>query len=176
MSAQLEGRMLEVWHKHVFAEFAHKNVEDALASMTEDAHVLLVPSLTGAAGKDEVRAFYGRSFLPQIPADLQPIPISQTIGQNRIIEESVYRFTHSLSMEWMLPGLGPTGRSVEVAVVAIVQFRDGLISHEHLYWDQASVLVQLGRLDPTGLPVHGTACAKRLLQLAPPTGGSAPSS
>jgi carboxymethylenebutenolidase len=161
-----ERHLLDVWQRHVLAEFVHKNVEDALALMTEDAHVLLVPSLTGGKGKPEVRAFYAGSFLPQIPPDIEPVLLSQTVGQDRIVEESVYRFTHSIAMDWMLPGIAPTGKRVEVAVIGVIQFRDGLIAHEHLYWDQASALVQLGVLAPGGLPVHGAASAGRLLQLA----------
>jgi carboxymethylenebutenolidase len=66
-------------------------------------------------------------------------------------------------MDWMLPGIAPTGKRVEVPVVTIVQFRDGKLAHEHIYWDQASVLVQLGLLDLGTLPVVGVESARKAL-------------
>ncbi len=168
MPERSDLQLLQVWQMHVMAEFLRKDADAAVAVMTDDVHVLLVPPLAGASGREEVRAFYARHFVPQIPPDMQPVPISQTIGRDRIVEESVYRFTHSLQMDWMLPGLAATGRPVEVAVVAVVGFRDGLIAHEHLYWDQASVLVQLGLLERSALPIHGNECSRRLLQLSRP--------
>ena len=64
---------------------------------------------------------------------------------------------------YILPGVPPTGKPVEVAVVVIVGFKDGKISHEHIYWDQAGVLVQVGLLDPAGLPVSGAESARKVL-------------
>jgi carboxymethylenebutenolidase len=63
----------------------------------------------------------------------------------------------------MLPGIAPTGRRVEVPLVAIVRFREGKLVHEHIYWDQASVLVQLGLLDAGTLPVAGVESAHKAL-------------
>jgi carboxymethylenebutenolidase len=91
------------------------------------------------------------------------IPVSRTIGTDRLVDEMIFCFTHSLEMEWMLPGVPPTGKSVEIPMVVIVQFRDGKLAHEHVYWDQASVLVQLGLLDPGGLPVAGVETARKVL-------------
>jgi carboxymethylenebutenolidase len=158
-----KGTMLEVWQKHTYAEFVAKDLETALATMTEDTYVFLIPSVTGGKSKGQVRRFYGEDFIPNIPTDLAPTPISQTISEDQIIEEAVYSFTHNIAMPWMLPGLAPTGKHVDVPVVAVVGFRDGLITHEHLYWDQASVLVQLGLLDSSGLPIGGADGARRLL-------------
>jgi carboxymethylenebutenolidase len=155
--------LLVIWQQHVYAEFVSKDVEAALATMTEDAHVLLVPVGTGGRGKAAVRTFYGTFFIPQMPPDLEVTPISQTIGTDSLVEEAVYRFTHTLSMDWMLPGVAPTGRRVEVAVVGIIKFRAGLVAHEHLYWDQASVLVQLGLLEVDTLPVLGAESARNVL-------------
>ena len=161
--------MVDLWQKHLFAEFVTKNVEDALATMTEDAHVLHIPVLTGGVGKDEVRTFYTHSFIPQIPPDIASTLVSQTIGHNRLVEEAVYTFTHTLAMEWMLPGIAPTGKRVEVAVVGIIQFRDGKIEFEHLYWDQASVLVQLGLLDARTPAVVGVESARKILDMTLPS-------
>jgi carboxymethylenebutenolidase len=147
----------------VYAEFVTKDVEAALATMTEDAHVLLIPVGTGGRGKAAVRTFYATSFIPQIAPDTVVTPISQTIGTDYLVEEAVYSFTHTLPMDWMLPGVAPTGRRVDVAVVGIIKFRGGLVAHEHLYWDQASVLVQLGLLDAQQLPVLGAESARTVL-------------
>ena len=75
----------------------------------------------------------------------------------------VFKFTHTIRMDWMLPGLAPTGKRVEVPLVAIVRFREGKLAHEHIYWDQASALVQLGLLDPSTLPVAGVESARKAL-------------
>src|SRR5262249_11522605 len=147
-----QQRLLDVWQKHVYAEFGSRRVEDALATMTDDAYVNHVPLLTGGVGKRAVGDFYSRYLVGQMPPDVQSTLISRTIGQDRIVEESVFRFTHSMRMDWFLPGLEPTGRLIEVAVVGVVQFRGDKIAHEHLYWDQASVLVQVGLLDEARLP------------------------
>jgi carboxymethylenebutenolidase len=155
--------LLAVWQQHVYAEFVTKDVEAALATMTEDAHVLLVPVGTGGRGKAEVRTFYANFFIPQVPPDLVATPISQTIGADSLVEEAVHTFTHSLPMEWMIPGVPPTGRRVEVAVVGIIQFREGKVAQEHLYWDHASVLAQLGLLDEQKLPVLGAESARTVI-------------
>ena len=90
------------------------------------------------------------------------MPISRTIGSDRLVDEMIVRFTHSIEMDWMLPGIAPTGKRVECATVAIVQFRDGKLFNEHIYWDQASVLVQLGLLDPSTLPIAGVETARKV--------------
>jgi carboxymethylenebutenolidase len=66
-------------------------------------------------------------------------------------------------MDWMLPRISPTKRRVEVALVVVVRFREGKVAHEHIYWDQASVLVQIGLLDPKGIPVAGAESAQKVL-------------
>ncbi len=159
-------QILDTWQRHTLAEFVHKDVDAALATMTDDAYVLLVPPALGGVGKVGVRSFYAERFIPQIPPDLVPTPISQTIGQHRLVEEAVYRFTHSIVMDWMLPGVPPTGKVVEMAVVGIITFRDGLVASEHLYWDQASVLLQLGLLERGELPIVGAEAARRVLELS----------
>ena len=99
-----------------------------------------------------------------MPPDRERIPISRTIGKNRIVDEFVSRFTHTVRMDWFLPGVPPTGKRVEVAIIVVVEFDDdGRIVAERIHWDQASVLVQLGLLDPTGLPVAGVETARKVL-------------
>ncbi len=153
----------DFWEAHLQSEFATHNTEDALATMVEDAYVNDIPVMTGGVGKPAVREFYAKHFIPQIPPDTEMIPISRTIGTDQLVDEMVFKFTHTLQMDWMLPGIAPTGKRVEVPLVAIIRFRDGKVAHEHIYWDQASVLVQLGLLDPGTLPVVGIDSARKLL-------------
>src|SRR5882762_3088432 len=153
----------QLWEEHVRYEFSTRDTEDTLATMVEDAYVNHIPVLTGGVGRDALREFYSRRFIPQMPPDTEMTPISRTIGADQVVDEMVFRFTHTIRMDWMLPGLAPTGKRVEIPLVAIVRFRDGKLAHEHIYWDQASVLVQLGLLDPTILPVAGRESARKAL-------------
>ncbi|MBI4783248.1 MAG: ester cyclase [Oscillatoriophycideae cyanobacterium NC_groundwater_1537_Pr4_S-0.65um_50_18] len=153
-----------VWEEHIGHEFGTHSTEDALATMVEDAYVNHIPVMTGGVGKPALREFYSKYFIPQMPPDIDLAPVSRTIGTNQLVDEMLVKFTHTIQMDWMLPGIAPTGKRIEVAVVAIVQFRDGKLAHEHLYWDQASVLVQLGMLDPVTLPVVGVDSARKVLE------------
>jgi carboxymethylenebutenolidase len=152
-----------LWEEHVRYEFATRNTDDTLATMVPDAYVNHVPVLTGGVGQDELREFYSKHFIPQMPPDTEMIPISRTIGTDQVVDEMVFKFTHTIRMDWMLPGIAPTGKPVEVPLVAIVHFREGKLAHEHIYWDQASVLVQLGLLDGASLPVAGVESARKAL-------------
>jgi carboxymethylenebutenolidase len=158
-----------LWEEHVRHEFASHNTEDTLATMVADAYVNHIPVLTGGAGRDELREFYSKRFIPQMPPDTEMTPISRTIGHEQLVDEMVFKFTHTIRMDWMLPGLAPTGRRVEVPLVAIVRFREGKLAHEHIYWDQASVLVQLGLLDAGTLPVAGVESARKALDPSLPS-------
>ena len=158
-----QQRLSELWEEHVRYEFSTRNTEDTLATMVEDAYVNHIPVLTGGSGRDELREFYSKRFIPQMPPDTEMTPVSRTIGEDQIVDEMVFKFTHTIPMDWMLPGIFPTGKRVEVPLVAIVRVRDGKLAHEHIYWDQASVLVQIGLLDPAKLPVVGVESAKKVL-------------
>jgi len=152
----------DLWDEHVRNEFATKDADAALATMTPDAYVNHVPVLTGGVGKEELREFYANHFIPKMPADTEIVPISRTIGSERVVDEMIIRFTHTIEIDWMLPGIPATGKRVELPTVAIVQFRDGKLFNEHIYWDQASVLVQLGLLDSAKLPVAGVEVARKV--------------
>jgi carboxymethylenebutenolidase len=152
-----------LWEEHIRHEFSTRSTEDTLRTMVEDAYVDHVPVLTGGSGHHELRQFYSTHFIPRMPPDMEMTPVSRTIGTDQLVDEMVIKFTHSLEMDWMLPGIPPTGRRVEVALVVIVRFRDGKLAHENIYWDQASVLVQLGLLDPEKLPVAGVESARKVL-------------
>jgi carboxymethylenebutenolidase len=158
-----QQRLSDLWDEHVHHEFSTRNTEETLATMVEDAYVNHIPVLTGGSGRDELREFYSKRFIPQMPPDTEMTPVSRTIGEDQIVDEMVFKFTHSIPMDWMLPGIPPTGKRVEVPLVAIVGFREGKLAHEHIYWDQASVLVQIGLLDPAKLPVVGIESAKKVL-------------
>jgi carboxymethylenebutenolidase len=153
----------QLWEDHVRYEFSTRNTEDTLATMVEDAYVNHIPVLTGGVGKNELREFYSKRFIPQMPPDTEMTPVSRTIGADQLVDEMVFKFTHTIRMDWMLPGVVPTGKRVEVPLVAIVRFRDGKLAHEHIYWDQASVLVQVGLIDGSKLPVAGVESARKVL-------------
>lgn len=156
--------MSGLWDQHLASEFGAKSAEQALETMSPHPHVNMVPLMIGAVGREELAEFYSKHFLNQLPPDMEMVPVSRTVGQGRVVDELVARFTHSLRMDWLLPGLEPTGKRVELPFVVIVQFaEDGKISHEHLYWDQASVLVQLGLVDRS-LPVRGGEIAQQVLK------------
>jgi len=152
----------DLWEEHLRHEFATQDTKATLETMVPDAYVNHIPVLTGGVGHEQLREFYSRHFIPKMPADTDIVPISRTIGTERLVDEMIFRFTHTIEMDWMLPGIAPTGRRVECPLVVIVHFRDGKLSNEHIYWDQASVLVQLGLLEGTNLPVAGLETAKKL--------------
>ena len=152
-----------LWEEHLQYEFGTHSTEDALATMVEDAYVNHIPVMTGGVGKPALREFYSKYLIPQMPPDTELTLISRTIGTDQLVDEMVSTFTHTIQMDWMLPGVAPTGKRVEVPVVAIIRFRDGKLAHEHIYWDQASVLVQVGLLDPGTLPVVGVDSARKAI-------------
>ena len=155
--------MLDVFQKHVQAEI-DGDLETTMATMTDHPHINHVPVMTGGAGREQVRSFYTNHLVGRFfPPDMEMLEVSRTIGEEQIVEELVIRFTHTAVMDWMLPGVQPTGRRVEAAFAVVVKVEAGKIAHEHIYWDQASVLVQLGLLDPKGLPVSGVESARRVL-------------
>ncbi|HJZ94013.1 MAG TPA: nuclear transport factor 2 family protein [Gemmataceae bacterium] len=162
-----EGTLSRAWDQHLALEFAVKDPDQALATMTANPSVNVVALMVGGRGRAEVREFYAHYFIPQIPADMETIPVSRTIGRDRVVDELVLRFTHSIRMDWLLPGIAPTGKRVEVPMVAIVQFEGDKVAHERLYWDQASMLVQIGLLDRT-LPVRGGEIAAQVLNPTQP--------
>ena len=162
-----EETLSSAWDQHLASEFAAKSPEQALATMAAEPYVNVVPLMIGARGRDEVRDFYANHFLAQIPPDMEMVPVSRTIGQGRVVDELIMRFTHTIHMDWLLPGIRPTGKPVEVPMVAIVQFEADKVAHEHIYWDQASLLVQVGLVDRT-LPVRGGEIAAQVLEPTQP--------
>jgi carboxymethylenebutenolidase len=155
--------MVETWERHTSAEFSTKNVDATMATMTANPFVNHVPLMTGGVGRDAVRSFYTSYFIPGQPPDTKLVPVRRTVGTDCIVDELIYSFTHTIEVPWMLPGVEPTGRRVEVPVVAVVEFEGGKIAGERIYWDQASALVQIGLLDERRLPVTGAEAARKVV-------------
>ena len=161
--ASAQKSLSDRWDEHVKYEFATRDTEDTLKTMVPDAYVNHVPVLTGGVGHDQLREFYSKRFIPQMPPDTSMTPVSRTIGVDRVVDEMVFEFTHTIKMDWMLPGVQPTGKHVKIPLVVIVHFRDGKLAHEHIYWDQASVLAQLGLIETAKLPIVGVETAEKVL-------------
>jgi carboxymethylenebutenolidase len=155
--------LAKLWEEHVAHEFKARDTEATLDTMTEDAYVNHIPVMTGGHGKAALRHFYSHDFIPSMPPDTTLTPVSRTVGENQLVDEMIFSFTHTQEIPWMLPGVPPTNRRVEVPLVAIVGFRDGKLAHEHIYWDQASVLKQIGLLADESLPVVGRESARKVL-------------
>lgn len=158
-----QQEMIDLFQKHVGAEL-NGDLATTMDTMTDSPHLNHVPTMAGGVGRDGVHAFYrdhlvGKFFPPDVKMD----NLSRTVGTDQIVEELAISFTHTTAIDWLLPSVAPTGKPVELVVVVIVGFKDGKISHEHIYWDQASVLVQIGLLDPKGLPVSGAEVARKVV-------------
>jgi carboxymethylenebutenolidase len=168
MSAQAKslGAMFDA---HTEAEFKTRDIEATMATMGEAPHVTHVPVMTGGHGRDAVRRFYDTWFIGHWPVDLEIEPISRTEGENQVVDEVLISFTHDCDMPAILPGVPPTGRKVTIPFVVVVGFEGGKVAFERIYWDQASMLVQLGLLDRAGLPVSGAEQAARLLDPSLPS-------
>lgn len=152
-----------LWDKHCEYEFGTRDVAATMATMVAEPYVNHIPTMTGGVGYRELSRFYQHHFVNSNPPDTRLVPLSRTVGATQIVDELLFCFTHTTEIDWLLPGVAPTGKYVEIPLVAIVKFRGDKLCHEHIYWDQASVLVQIGVLDPKGLPVAGRETAQKLL-------------
>jgi carboxymethylenebutenolidase len=150
---------------HIQREFADYDVNATLKTMVPEPYVYGVPTMTGGFGGEGVRRFYSEHFVNQIPKDAKVTPISRTIGKDQVVDEIVVSFTHDTQWDYLLPGIPPTGKRVELPHVVVMKFENGKIAHEHVWWDQASLLVQVGLLDPSNLPVAGVEQARKLLRI-----------
>jgi carboxymethylenebutenolidase len=158
-----------LWEAHCRHEFETRDVDATMATMVAEPYVNHIPTMTGGVGHNELKRFYRYHFIGENPPDTELEPISRTIGSDQIVDEMIFKFTHTTEVDWMLPGVKPTGKRVEVPLVAIVRFVDGKVAHEHIYWDQASVLVQVGLLQSAGLPVAGAQTARKVVDNALPS-------
>lgn len=159
-----------LWDKHTEYEFGLRDVDRTMTTMVSEPYVNHVPTMTGGVGYRNLHRFYLNHFVHSNPADTKLIPVSRTVGTDRVVDEMLFCFTHDREIDWMLPGIPPTGRYVEVPLVAIVNFRGDKLYHEHIYWDQASVLVQIGLLEPAHVPaVAGRETAQKLIDPSLPS-------
>ena len=155
MSEPTGHDLAAVFDEHMEAEFERHDAAATMDTMTATPHLTHVPVLTGAYGREALHDFYRDHFVTKWPADTSVERISRTVASDTVIDEIIVTFTHDIVMDGMLPGVAPTGRVAQVPHVVVVGFEDGKVAYERIYWDQASVLVQLGLLDRTGLPVVG---------------------
>jgi carboxymethylenebutenolidase len=152
-----------LWEDHIRHEFDTRDVPATMATMVAEPYVNHIPTMTGGVGAKQLSRFYQHHFVHGNPPDMKLIPISRTIGALQIVDEFIMCFTHSTEIDWMLPNVAPTGKYVEIPMLGVIKFRGDKLYHEHIYWDQASVLVQIGLLNPEGLPVAGVETARKLL-------------
>jgi carboxymethylenebutenolidase len=158
-----------LWERHADLEFKYHDAAATMTTMVDEPYVNHVPTMTGGLGQRELYRFYKNHFIPKLPKDLKIIPVSRTVGPDRVVDEIILCFTHDIEIDFLLPGIPPTGKYVEIPTVAIVQFRGGKLAHEHIHWDQATALVQLGLLDPKTLPVAGRETAEKLIDETRPS-------
>jgi carboxymethylenebutenolidase len=163
-----QAEMIARWDEHISYEFSTRDVSSTIATMVENAYVNHVPVMTGGYGPEALRRFYKEDFISPMPADTSIQLVSRTLGQDQLVDEIIFSFTHSEEMPWMLPGVPPTHRHVDIPLVVVVGFREGKLAHERIYWDQASVLKQIGLLTDPSLPVFGAETAQKLMDPALP--------
>src|SRR5213075_1986300 len=145
----------QLWEQHVQYEFSTRNAEDTLATMVEDAYVNHIPVLTGGVGRSELREFYSKRFIPQMPPDTEMTRVSRTIGDDQLVDEMVFKFTHTIPMDWMLPGIPATGKRVEVPRDKIVRLRDDKLANANFSGVSAWGLVKMGFSPPSFPPAGG---------------------
>ena len=161
--------LIALWEAHCRFEFETRDVDATMATMVAEPYVNHIPTMTGGVGHHQLKRFYKYHFVGVNPPDFRLAPISRTVGASCVVDEFILHFTHTTEMDWLLPGVPPTGRAVQIPTVAIVRFEGDKLVHEHIYWDQASVLVQVGLLDPAGLPVAGVETALKVADRTRPS-------
>jgi carboxymethylenebutenolidase len=158
-----------LWEKHCEYEFAVRDADKTMQTMVAEPYVNHIPTMTGGVGFEDLRRFYQHHFISRLPKDTKIVSISRTIGADRLVEELLFCFTHDTEIDFLLPGIPPTGKYVEIPMVAVVRFRGNKLYNEHIYWDQATALVQIGLLDAKTLPVAGIETAKKVLDESLPS-------
>ncbi len=161
--------LVHLWEEHCRCEFEKRDADATMTTMVSEPYVNHIPTMTGGVGYSQLKRFYARHFIPVNPPDFRLTPVSRTVGRDTIVDEFIVHFTHTTEIDWLLPGVPPSGRPVEIPTVAIVQFEGNKVAHEHIYWDQACVLVQIGLLDPRGLPVGGDDTARKVMDRSLPS-------
>jgi carboxymethylenebutenolidase len=158
-----------LWELHTQYEFGERDVDATMSTMVDEPYVNHIPTMTGGVGYKDLKKFYTNFFVNSNPPDTKLVPISRTLGSDRLVDEMIFSFTHTCEVPWMLPNVEPTNKFVQVPLVAIVNFRGNKLYHEHIYWDQASVLAQIGAIDPEDLPIVGSQAAEKLMDESLPS-------
>ena len=161
--------LVALFEAHVRHEFETRDVDATMATMIDEPYVNHVPTLAGGVGHDMLKRFYKYHFVDQNSRERSSTPVSETIGPDRIVLETVVRFRHDQVLDRYFPGIEPTGKIVEIPTLLLVRFRGDRVCHEHIYWDQASALKQIGALDADGLPVASTEAAAKVLDETRPS-------
>jgi carboxymethylenebutenolidase len=161
--------LVALWEAHCRYEFEARDVDATMATMVDCPYVNHIPTMAGGVGRDELKRFYKYHFIGRNPEDVTMTLVSRTVGADTLVDEFIFKFTHTSKIDWMLPGIEPTGKLVEIPMVAVVHFRGGKLAHEHIYWDQASVLAQIGKIDPEGLPIAGAETARKVIDNTQPS-------
>ena len=156
----------DIFDVHIKRELVDKDVDVTMKTMVKEPYVHLVPVLTGGNGYNEVYNFYKKDFIGKTPKDFEVTNLSRTVSKDQVVDELILSFTHDIKMDYILPGVPPTGKHVEIPFIIIMKFDGNKIAHEHFYWDQASVLAQVGMIDTKGLPIIGIEQAKKLLEIS----------
>ena len=156
----------DIFDKHIEFEFDKEDVDATMTTMTADPYVHHGPTLTGGRGYDGVYNFYKNHFIGKMPKDLKITNVSRAFGKDEVVDELVISFTLDTEIDYLLPDLAPTGKYVEIPHVVVMKFKNNKISHEHIYWDQASVLVQIGLLKSENMPITGIEQTRKLLELS----------
>jgi carboxymethylenebutenolidase len=154
--------LVDLWERHCRHEFETRDADATMATMVPQPYVNHIPTMTGGVGYEQLKHFYACHFIPVNPPDFQLTLISRTVGTDALVDEFIVKFTHSTEIDWMLPGIPATGHKVEVPMVAVIKFEGDKLVHEHIYWDQATVLVQIGLLDPLNLPIAGVETSRKV--------------
>jgi carboxymethylenebutenolidase len=137
---------VQLWADHIVGEFGTKDVELALSTMVEDASVMHMPTRSGGKGKAELRPYYRDMFIPSIPSEWEHTVTNRVLTEDTIVEEAKVRLKHTKQMDWFLPGVPATNQWIDLELVIVIEFRDGKMATERIYWDQAAVLRQIGKL------------------------------
>lgn len=161
------SHLADVFDAHVRHEFVDHDVDATMQTMGAEPYLIHLPTLTGGDGRSAVRRFYEQFFVGKWPADTNITRLSRTVGADQVVDELILSFTHDVPLEFMLPGIPPTGQYVELPLVVVMKFQNEKIAHEHIYWDQGSLLAQVGVLNPARVPVIGAEQASALRAKAP---------
>ncbi|KAK2593431.1 hypothetical protein QQS21_008882 [Conoideocrella luteorostrata] len=140
-----------IWDEHTYYEFADRSVEHTMSTMVAEPYVNHVPTLTGGVGRERLTKFYRDNFIFSNSDDTELELISRTVGVDRVIDEFIFKMTHDQQVDWLLPGVPPTGLKLALPFTAVVNIRGDRLYHEHISWDQGTALRQLGLL-PEYLP------------------------